>query len=251
MIPNNSVTRIGDLDIACLHRKSGADCVLFIHGLGCSKESFRDAFDFHWPDDSLSLLAFDLVGHGNSSKPADYTYTLEQQAEIVTNLLRDLAVGNVHIVAHSMGGAIALLAMRSLTSVKSFFCLEGNLIAEDCTLSKRVAAVTEGKFVNEIYPLAPHQFRPRGLPDELAPAPAAIYRSAKSLVYWSCEGNLLEEFVRLPVPRYYVHGERNKNIPVLGRLAGVEAIPIPTSGHFMMTDNPGATYGAIRDRIPS
>ena len=241
--------RVGGFDISCLYKISGDECILFIHGLGCSKDSFIDAFDGEWFGHDLSLLAVDLVGHGQSSKPSDFLYELEQQAAVIADLLKSLDIKTLHIVAHSMGGAIALLLMRTLNQVKSFFCMEGNLVAEDCTLSKRVASMPESKFVNEIYPLAPQKFRCRGLPTDPDPSPVAVYRSAKSLVYWSTEGNLLGEFLQLPFPKYYFYGENNQHIAVLDRLQLIEVVKIPGGGHFMMLDNPHVTYHEIRNRI--
>ena len=241
--------RVGDFDISCLYKISGDECILFIHGLGCSKDSFIDAFYGEWFTGELSLLAVDLVGHGQSSKPGGFSYELEQQVAVIVDLLKSLDIKTLHIVAHSMGGGIALLAMRSLNQVKSFFSLEGNLVAEDCTLSKRVVSMSESKFVNELYPLAPQKFRCRGLPTDPDPSPVAVYRSAKSLIYWSTEGNLLEEFSRLSFPKYYFYGEYNQNIPVLSRLQSFDTVKIPGCGHFMMLDNPHVTYNEIRNRI--
>ena len=50
-----------DLDISARLRGSSDELILFIHGLGCSKESFDAAFDS--PDFAdFQLLAVDLVG---------------------------------------------------------------------------------------------------------------------------------------------------------------------------------------------
>ncbi len=55
--------------VSVLRRDAGPDLVLFLHGLGCVKESFEGA----WGKDALagfSLLAPDLPGSGASPVPA-------------------------------------------------------------------------------------------------------------------------------------------------------------------------------------
>jgi len=64
----------------------------------CTKKSF----EFN----DFSLLAIDLIGFGDSSKPQNFSYTMENQAEICKLVLDEIKANKVHIVSHSMGGAI-------------------------------------------------------------------------------------------------------------------------------------------------
>ena len=62
-------------ELSSTFREGGEDLLLFVHGLGCSKEAFLPA----WEEERLkeySLLAFDLVGFGEPSKPEDFSYTV-------------------------------------------------------------------------------------------------------------------------------------------------------------------------------
>jgi pimeloyl-ACP methyl ester carboxylesterase len=89
-----------------------APVVLLLHGFPTSSH------DFHRLVPELErthrVLAFDFLGFGLSDKPTDYSYSLVEQAECVTLLLRHLAVLRVQIVAHDMGTSVAceLLALR-------------------------------------------------------------------------------------------------------------------------------------------
>jgi pimeloyl-ACP methyl ester carboxylesterase len=61
------------------------------------------------------VIAFDLPGYGFSAKPADYSYSLLEQADVVELVLRDCGVRRASLVAHDMGTSVAteLLARRA------------------------------------------------------------------------------------------------------------------------------------------
>ncbi|MDE1834638.1 MAG: hypothetical protein KGH64_04835 [Candidatus Micrarchaeota archaeon] len=64
-----------ELEISTKHRKAGKDYIVFIHGWGCSKESFDNAFSS--PElKGFSLLSFDLLGCGSSTRPKDFSYAM-------------------------------------------------------------------------------------------------------------------------------------------------------------------------------
>ena len=134
--------------LSVLRRDAGPDLVLFLHGLGCVKECFEGA----WGEDALSglsLLAPDLPGSGVSPAPAGFGGAMEEHATAVLDLLGGMDFARLHVVAHSMGGAVGLLLSRHL-SPASFMCVEGNLIAADRSLlSRRAAATPYDSFVAE------------------------------------------------------------------------------------------------------
>lgn len=75
------------LHIATNIRDSDPELIVFLHGLGCTKESFSDA----WEVESLqaySLLSIDFLGHGESSKPQDFSYSMEDHAAVISLLLQ-------------------------------------------------------------------------------------------------------------------------------------------------------------------
>ncbi len=218
------------------------EVVVFIHGLACSRDSFRNVFDAdYFPNKSLLLV--DLVGFGKSSKSPDFSYAMEDQAKLLGELLLLPSV-KIHLVAHSMGGAVALLLPANILShVLSFTNIEGNLVASDCgILSRGIISVPfevyrDRMFGKQMAMLADHaQFRFHETD------PLAVYKSAASLVQWSDSGELLRIFKSLGMRRSYFYGEENKAIPVLDCLDFVEKHMIPQSGHGVMTDNPKDFY---------
>lgn len=92
--------------ISYLRMGEGAGKVLMIHGFG------GDAAGWGIVQQALAadhdVIALNLPGHGSSSK-AVASGSLTGQASFVASFLDALGLERVHIVAHSMGGGIALL----------------------------------------------------------------------------------------------------------------------------------------------
>lgn len=240
------------LDISVKYRVVSDDLVILIHGLACTKESFDDVWNH--PDSSrFSLLAFDLPGFGLSSKPATFSYSMEDHAAVCDAVITLFPHRRYHIVAHSMGGAIGLLLSRKLlTSAISFVNIEGNLISEDCGLiSRETISVPYEHFEKKLFPDFRSRFGDKnifGFSIDTA-SPQAFYQSAQSLVAWSDSGYLMERFKSLTCKKAYVYGHRNSGMEVLSELGDIPLIEIGDSGHFMMVDNPREFYEKIFSSI--
>lgn len=98
---------------------------IFIHGFG-SSSSFWAETVFREPsmaNSNCRLLAVDLLGFGQSPKPADCMYTLRDHVAAIERSViepRRDHLGSFHLVGHSMGCVIALaLAARHPARVKS------------------------------------------------------------------------------------------------------------------------------------
>jgi pimeloyl-ACP methyl ester carboxylesterase len=65
------------------------------------------------------VIAHDHLGFGLSAKPADYSYSLLEQAEVALALWRSLGVMSAHVVAHDYGTSVAteILARRERVGV--------------------------------------------------------------------------------------------------------------------------------------
>ena len=238
------------LELCTRYKAAGDELILFLHGLGCTKESFDDAFGFASLAD-YRLLAPDLVGYGDSSKPQDFSYSMEDQAEIISLLLENVDTERIHIIAHSMGGAIGLLlAERIPDRVASFVNIEGNLIAEDCGLvSRKTAEIPFEKFRDNVFDKlrskGPRPWRELSVKSDAL----AVHKSSVSLVEWSDSEKLLEIFLNLTARKLYIYGDQNADMPIIARLGGIKKTAISNSGHFVMNDNPAEFYEAVSEAV--
>lgn len=84
------------------------DPVVFIHGWGCSAYFFRRLL----PPVMASgrrVIALDLRGHGGSDKPRDADdYTQPAMREFAAQAFDALDLPPAHLVAHSLGGGVAI-----------------------------------------------------------------------------------------------------------------------------------------------
>ena len=80
--------------------------ILFVHGFGADLSTWM----FNQPvlAESRRALALDLPGHGGSAKQLDSAVDGAAFAADLDRALEALAIETVHLVGHSMGGAIAL-----------------------------------------------------------------------------------------------------------------------------------------------
>jgi len=100
----------------------GGTPVLLIHGLGGDKNNWL----FVQPllAQGRATYAVDLPGHGESSKDLTGINSFKDVADVLVAFLDQLAIPRVHLVAHSMGAALALdLARRYADRVASLTLL--------------------------------------------------------------------------------------------------------------------------------
>ena len=244
-----------DIEIAYDYKKGGEESILFIHGLGACKECFKDALDFLGYE-KYSIVTPDLPGFGDSGKAEDFACTMKDYSAICRVLIESLDMKRVHIVAHSMGGAVGLLLADEIPEkVLSYISLEGNLIAEDCWLSKKTISRSLLEFTdNGFKKLRAGMKRSIDMSvansnsmvlfnDWLAKSdPVAFYKCSESLVTLSTSGELLEMFQQFNKNKCYIYGEMNRNMPVIEQLDMIPKLMIENAGHSMMTDNPTEFY---------
>jgi len=232
--------RINDrsYDISYIHKQRSEELILFFHGIACTKNTFRYLYDDPLFKD-YSLLFYDMVGHGDSSKPDDFSYTMEDQALICQQLIDQFPHQRLHLVAHSMGSAVALLLhQETLGQISSLANLEGNLIGEDCYFTRRIIQNSFEDYKEVVFDKQKKKFVNNILFEYNRTTPVAIYKTAESLVYWSDTNELLNRFYDLQCPRAYFIGEQNNDLVVLTRLKDIPVQRIPDSGHAMMIEKP-------------
>lgn len=119
----------------------GADdarAVLLLHGFPSSSLDWRGIL----PQlAGRRVVALDFPGFGLSAKPADYSYSLFEQADLIELLLRQRGIAEVDLVAHDMGTSVAceLAARRERGllgfSIRSLLLMNGSVHIEMARLT--------------------------------------------------------------------------------------------------------------------
>lgn len=219
---------------------------VYLHGLGASSSPYFAAVAAHADLAGPRSLLVDMLGFGISDRPADFDYTLESHADALAAALEAADVRAADVIAHSMGGAVAVvLASRHPHLVSRLVLVDANLDPttpeRGRTGSRGIAAYTEEDFLaggwREIREAAgPHWWstmRLAGL--------EALYRSAVHLVRGT-KPTMRELLLNLTVPRTFLRPAADGPLPGEQQLldAGISVVPIPDCGHNIMLDNPQA-----------
>jgi len=234
------------------------ELIFLIHGLGCNKESFRDI----WRNQAFTeyaIAAVDLMGYGDSEAPEKFSFDMKDQALCCFELIKSMEYTKIHIVAHSMGGAVGILLSELIESseleLKSFTSIEGNFISEDCGLiSRKIVGMDYDFFESKHFVYLNKSSKNSEDPGvfewskQLKYASSlAFYRSAYSLVKWSDSGVLLKTFDRLTAHKRYIYGKKTGVISVLKCLDPKICFSIPDAGHFVMLENPKLFYQRLEN----
>ncbi|MGW4350501.1 alpha/beta fold hydrolase [Nocardia sp. NPDC004582] len=238
-------------------RRASDNLIVFMHGLGCSKEAFDDAFER--PElDRYSILTFDFPGHGSSVGLPESSYSLEKYAAFAANAIDQVRPKKLTIVGHSMGGAVAVLLCdgnKFDNRLRALINVEGNLISEDCGIVSRGIA---GQTWTEFHSRGHNGFLER-LSVDSSPAgkawyewsrrchPVALHAMSRELVQWSDSGKLIEIYHKIP-NSYYLCGDITNPLSYLAPcLPRDRNLVVHGSGHFPMIDNADQFYGFIGD----
>ena len=193
-------------------------------------------------------IIVDLLGHGDSDRPADFSYTLRAHAAVVAAVLDEVAVSGATLIGHSMGGSIAILLAAARPDLAGRVVVaEPNLRAGGGLYSSGIAAYTEVDFVDHGFARLVERLEPGFAARVRMADPVALHRSAVGLVT-EVTPSVGELFAGLPQPRALLLGARSHPYAEAGeiRAAGIPVIEVPDAGHDMMYDNPVGFASALR-----
>lgn len=110
--------------------------IVLIHGLfgNQSDPEILAAFE------GVEVHAPDLIGYGKFKDAQSAGWSLDDQADHVFKFVQELRAPSVHLVGHSVGGAVsALVAFRNSSLVASYTSVEGNFTLKDAFWSGQIA----------------------------------------------------------------------------------------------------------------
>lgn len=245
------------LRIAYFIRPGTRETIIYLHGLGCSKNDFLSATN---ADElkAYTLIALDFPGCGNSPYPENMALGIDELVEITNTFVLRLSLGNLVLIGHSMGGLVALLYIQRYGDhVHGFINVEGNLASEDCFISREVTKYGLSEFMETGFRNLKHMLslsEKKGFQKyvktlEGYSSPKAISDYSPSLVSYADDGNLIQQFTQLRIPKIFIHGSENKSLSYIPQLEkkGCDVVEIPKSSHFPFYDNPRHYYRAISD----
>src|SRR3954454_278824 len=252
--------------------------VLLIHGMVNSS--------LHWEEvalrlaDRYTVIAPDLIGHGDSATPRG-DYSLGAHAASIRDLLAVIGVDHATIVGHSLGGGVAMQFFYQFPQ-----------------RTERLVLVSSGGLGQEVSPL----LRGAALPGAATLLRVAAHRRVLDAIWWGGErmrarrfgkGVYLQAIARAlrpleragarkafiqtlrsvidvhgqrvsardrlyllrDFPTLIVWGERDNTIPVAHGVAAHDAIPgsrfvtLPRTAHFPHLEDPEGLASALGDFI--
>jgi len=93
--------------IAYLERKGPGQDMVLLHGFGGNKD-YWTRFVRHIPD-KYHIYAFDLPGHGDSSRESDFKYDILSMAKVFNNTIDKLEIDPFHLAGNSLGGYLSTI----------------------------------------------------------------------------------------------------------------------------------------------
>jgi pimeloyl-ACP methyl ester carboxylesterase len=108
-----------DLDNCCISYYEGGitsnlEPILFIHGWGVLVEPYQESLNIL--SERYQVIAPVLPGLGNSTAP-EKIQNSNDYAKIIGNFVKKLNLKKVHVVGHSLGGAIAIALAALMPSI--------------------------------------------------------------------------------------------------------------------------------------
>jgi pimeloyl-ACP methyl ester carboxylesterase len=220
---------------------------VYVHGLGATSPAYFTEVAVDPRLAGRRSLLIDLLGHGISDRPAHFDYTLESHADALAEALTAAGVPAAEVIAHSMGGSVAIvLAARHPRLVSRLVLIDANLDpiprAPGASGSSGMAAYSEEEFVTgggweEVRDrVGPHWWSTMRLAGR-----EALHRSAFHLTRGTTP-TMRELLLELKMPRAFLLPESDGPLPGADALseAGVSVVAIPDCGHNIMLDNPEA-----------
>ena len=259
------VTDQGKISYYYYEKEKAHHTILFIHGLGEDKEWFPKLLE-KFSLDRYTWIVPDLIGHGESERVDDLAlYTMQSQARAIHAILKRKGVKRVAIIAHSMGGPIAVSLIEQLREANGIepthlFYLEGNIDNGDAFFSSKVASMTLREYISGFDEWYEHVTREtkegllldwyKGIGNA---GPMSVWASSTDLVSVSKSDEVIGRLKNaITFPSYFFFGEKNKGVyssEKTLRDAGYQILYVPLAGHSMYLENPEWFWEKIHELL--
>lgn len=263
-------------EVAYIDEGSGAQTILFVHGLATYAASWKKQIE--GLKDKYRCIAIDLPGNGKSDR-GDYPYSMNFFAGCVYDFIQKLRLTNVVLAGHSMGGQVVMNLLINLPSAaeklilfapagfETFNGMERSLYQSSISFLDMFS--TEENSLRRTIRSSFYQYPPQV--DEMIEELVALMKIHSIREYRAmieaCVAGMLHEPVfnqlhLIQQPTLVMYGERDALIPnrlihpvntrTIGE-AGVARMPhatlqmIPRCGHFLQLEKAGVVNELVRE----
>ncbi len=247
----------------------GGDPLIFLPGL-----SFPSILNFlavvtHPGLFGRHATLVDNLGSGLSDHPTGFSYSMEDHAETVAEILDSEQLSGCTLIGHSMGGTVAImLALQRPDLVANLIVCEANLTAGGGLATRHIASFSRDEYVSKIYPEELGQWRKGAVGADPRSAfllsawgsadPSGLHGNSESLV--NLDAAFKDRYLNLPMRRTFIYGEHSlpaqpedatADAPDPGELQahGVSVGVVPNAGHSQMFDNLDGFVEALQHAI--
>jgi pimeloyl-ACP methyl ester carboxylesterase len=242
------------LDINLIDEGQG-EAVVVLHGWGARAELYRTVINPLVA--SYRVIAPDFPGFGNSTEPS-FAYSIEDYAEFVVALLKEMGISKAHIIGHSHGGrtALELSAGDYGLEIGKIVLLDAAGIPVKKKLSKRIKIRTY-KILKGVVTVAPIK---KMFPDALSKLQkkfgSADYAAASSVMRQSMVKVLpcdyTEKLSLIKNSTLLIWGENDTDTPLScakvleNGIRDCGLVVIPKAGHFSFAQAPLLTSNVLK-----
>ncbi|MFI9598488.1 alpha/beta fold hydrolase [Streptomyces sp. NPDC052043] len=219
---------------------------VYVHGLGATTPAYFTEVAVHPLLAGHRSLLVDLLGHGISDRPTDFDYTLESHADALATALTAAGVAGAELVAHSMGGSVAIvLASRHPHLVSRLVLVDANLDpvtpSPGAPGSSGIAAYSESEFLDGGWERVRDAAGAHWWSTMRLAGRVALHRSAVHLTRGTTP-TMRALLLHLRIPRAFLLPESDGPLDGAEALtaSGVSVVPVPDYGHNITLDNPEA-----------
>ena len=236
--------------------------LVMIHGFGGNKDNWNRMVEL-W-DGKYHVIAPDLPGHGESVSIKTLGYTTTQQAQRLETFLKAKKVKNIHVLGHSMGGAIALRYVNNNTeNVESLILMDAMGIHETKSDGDRLVEVSEK---NPLYDVCTKERFKTLVNYSMHKVPYVPWIFKDAILSEKCERKELEKILyegmfqdvkldkiakNITVPTLIVWGEKDRIIDINNGILLHDAIKnsqmviFEDIGHIPLLEDPKQTADTI------
>ena len=242
--------------------------LIFLHGIGARSCSFQLLVDqLEDLKTKFEFVVLDFFGFGGQPVPKSIKNvsmkTLAEQVVQEISKCDSNKTRSVHLIGHSMGGAVGIEIHRLFSELKidSFVNLEGILQLEDCTTTKQVSEQNKEEFCKTQFEVLKKEVSDLAQAGDIAAQDWILgLEKTTAEVFYDASTDVVRAAAHLyPVYRdwdtrsIYVFGEKTlkSSKGTYDRLLqdGKNVVVIPNAGHVTHVEQPQATAEICRKNL--